>query len=114
MAWALDDKTRWWEKGRGCYWPDDNIPDDTVEGWIRIFEMSGYVKADSKEIESGFEKAIYSNDEGPTHAARQTNEGQWTSILGWGHDIDHETADALEGKEYGSIVQVMKRRVQEK
>ena len=110
LAWALGDTNRWWEKGRGSYWPDNQIPDDTVEGWRGLFEMSGYIAVEGKEYEPGFERvAIYAKGDEPTHAARQLSSGQWTSKLGESNDIEHETLELLEGEEYGAVVQILKR-----
>jgi hypothetical protein len=44
----------------------------------------------------------------PTHAARQLDNGRWTSKLGELEDIEHSLRD-LEGAAYGTVVQVMKR-----
>ncbi len=110
LGWALGDTNRWWEKGRGCYWPDEDIPDDAVEGWITVFEFSGYRKTDTSELEPGFEKvAICAKAGEPTHAARQMSSGRWTSKLGWGHDIEHDTLKSLEGLAYGTVAEILKR-----
>jgi len=43
-----------------------------------------------------------------THAARQLDDGTWTSKLGSLEDITHEL-QALEGADYGHVVLFMKR-----
>ena len=112
LAWALGDKQRWWEKGRGCYWPDNELDDDTVAGWIRIFELSGYETSEGFDLEDGFERvAIFADRNGPTHVARQMDNGEWTSKLRKGNDTEHRTAHALEGDIYGTIIQVIRRRI---
>jgi hypothetical protein len=110
LAWAAGDATRWWEKAKGAFWPDDRIPDDEVGGWVRIFQMQGYSEASDSDFEAGFEKvAIYAGAEGPTHAARQLPSGEWTSKLGPGYDIEHQRPEVLEGGIYGAVVQVLRR-----
>jgi hypothetical protein len=44
-----------------------------------------------------------------THAARQLDNGKWTSKLGQLEDIEHESLEALSGAVYGSVVQVLKK-----
>ena len=44
----------------------------------------------------------------PLHAARHVPSGRWTSKLGELEDIEH-ALDGLEGTEYCSVVQIMKR-----
>lgn len=63
-----------------------------------------------EELETGFEKvALFADADGfATHAARQLNNGRWTSKLGELEDIEHALRD-LEGVEYGTVVLVMKR-----
>ncbi len=50
-----------------------------------------------------------SKDGVPTHAARQMTNGRWTSKLGAWEIIEHDF-DALEGAEYGQIVEILRRR----
>jgi hypothetical protein len=44
-----------------------------------------------------------------TYVARQLPDGRWTSKLGQLEDVTHATTDALEGSDYGEVVQFMKR-----
>jgi len=61
-------------------------------------------------FEEGFEKlAIYGSGLMYTHAARQLPDGRWTSKLGQHEDITHTTTEAIEGSDYGEVVQCMKR-----
>ncbi|HEV3083903.1 MAG TPA: hypothetical protein VGY66_29240 [Gemmataceae bacterium] len=68
------------------------------------------------ELESGFEKiAVYALASGaPTHAARQLPSGAWLSKLGDLQDIEHQTLEALEGRDYGKAVRFLRRPRQEK
>jgi len=55
--------------------------------------------------------ALYAAADGvPTHAARQLSGGRWSSKLGRGQDIEHDLR-ALEGADYGKVVQLLRRRV---
>lgn len=57
-----------------------------------------------------FEKlALYGSAMMYTHAARQLPDGKWTSKLGQLEDITHTTTEAIEGGDYGEVVQYMKR-----
>ncbi len=81
----------------------------TVEAYIAAFESIGYSKCDDSSLESGFEKvAIYARGGEPTHASRQLDDGIWTSKIGRLPEIDH-SFEALDGDEYGSPVQILRR-----
>lgn len=117
VAWAVGDTNNFWDdvsvKGyriKGYYWPP-GISADTLDGWKRVFEIHGYNQCDSDAFESEFEKiAIYVDAySNPSHVARQTGTGEWTSKLGKGYDIRHKTLDALEGEEYGKVAIIMQR-----
>jgi hypothetical protein len=115
VAWALYDTGQWWERMgrriRGYFWPEDIARDDTIESWVRVFELHNYKTCDDRDVEPGFEKiAIYAKESEPTHVARQLETGAWTSKLGPDEDITHNTLEALEGECYGEAVVIMKRR----
>ena len=67
----------------------------------------------STDFEPGIEKiALYVNSENEvTHAARQKDNGAWTSKLGELEDIEHQKVDALFGKApaYGTLAKILKR-----
>ena len=74
----------------------------------------GFVLCAGEELEPGVEKiAIFATPDGfPTHAARQRASGRWTSKLGELEDIEHGLHD-LVGAEYGAVVLLMGRSIQE-
>lgn len=117
VAFAIGDQSQWWEHGaRLCYWPPGVTRGDTLESWISVYELHGYVKADYSDtgLDFGVEKvAIYVDlDLTPTHVAKQLPNGKWKSKLGRGNDIEHDELEALEGDqmdEYGIVAQIMKR-----
>jgi len=85
-----------------------------LDTFVRLYEIEGgYKPCESDDLELGFEKvAIYVDGNGEvTHAARQTEDGAWTSKLGEWEDIAHKNLDALTGEDpaYGAVAKVLKR-----
>ena len=114
VAFAVGDTHNWWEdtgeyQVNGYYWPP-GINGDTVNGWVRVFELHGYTEADNEILEDEYEKiAIYALPDGPEHVARQKSSGEWASKMGRRYDI-HHTLSSLEGEYMGKVVKIMKRR----
>jgi hypothetical protein len=110
IAWAAGDTTRWWQPGR--YWP---VP--ATDYGIGVLEAAflklGFEVCDSDGVEVGFEKVALYAESGflYTHAARQLPDGRWTSKLGRGEDIEHDTPDVLAGGIYGEVVQFVRRAI---
>lgn len=71
----------------------------------------GYTDCGSDtSLEPGYTKvALYGGGFLYTHAARQLPAGMWTSKLGKGVDIEHDTPDVVAGGGYGEVMQIMKR-----
>lgn len=111
LSWALSCNTRPFENSKGAFWPWENIPDDTAEGWAGVCQMHGFAVTDSIEFSPGLEKiAIFEAEDGSLHASRQDQTGRWKSKLGdMGPDIDHDSLAALEAA-YGKVVRVLQRR----
>lgn len=96
----------------GSYWPAQADTGPEIDSLRNMFETIGYVVCDSEEPEPGFEKvALYVDDEGYwTHAAKQEDNGQWSSKLGLSFDITHRTAHCFGGADgYGNAVYFMKK-----
>jgi hypothetical protein len=114
IAWAAGDTGRWWEldEEENDYWPPDAPRDYSVDAYIRVFESVGFERCDSRDLEPGFDKvAVFADATGPTHAAKQLSNGNWSSKLGALEDIEH-VLEALVGDdcdEYGQVVQILKR-----
>jgi hypothetical protein len=113
IAWAAGTTDSWWwpiEDQRKVYWPSDAPRDETLDAVQAAFGTLGYTACENAEWEPGYEKvALFANASRlPTHAARQLENGRWTSKLGQLERIEHALRD-LEGTEYGSVVLVMKR-----
>ncbi len=76
-----------------------------------LFEQLGYSVCPEAELEEGYEKiALYESRGEATHAARQLENGKWTSKLGENSDKEH-TLEGLEGPEYGEVVRILKREL---
>ena len=109
FAFAADDTTRWWDSIH--YWPVGVVIDESVEGFVRVYESVGFQRCQDRNLERGFSKiAIYAIGNEATHAARQLPNGKWTSKLGPDEDIEH-ALEGLEGDFYGTVSQIMKRPV---
>ena len=110
IAWAAGRSDQWWEPSPGYYWPDGSPAIDTVEALMQVFRDLGYEVCANGHAESGFQKiAIFAEDEIYTHAARQLDDGKWTSKIGAWEDIEHSSCEGLEGNEYGKVRHFMKR-----
>ncbi|MCL1991332.1 MAG: hypothetical protein FWG66_00070 [Spirochaetes bacterium] len=110
IAWAYGENNRWFWPKKGSYWPAGVTREETVKAFMELFASIRYENCDSHLFEPGYEKiAIYALDGVPTHAARQLNNGKWTSKLGSDIDIEHDTVECLEGPFYGNAVVFMKR-----
>jgi hypothetical protein len=114
VGWALHDVNNFWTphagKLGGYYWPPGFPKDETVETLVRVFELYGYRRCESADLEDGIEKiAIYAEDGGLwSHATRQLPSGAWASKLGVGNDIEHQGVGGL-APQYGAVVQIMQR-----
>ena len=98
----------WWPDPAGFdYWPPGVVRDATLAAFVQAFATLGYLPCADGFLEPAWEKvAIYATDNGPTHAARQLDNGRWTSKLGPDDDIEH-ALEGLCGVLYGSVVQFL-------
>lgn len=112
VAFAVGDLTRYWYDCdvSGYYWPPGVGSADSLEGWMKLFAVHGYVETEDATLEPAFEKvALYAIDGVPEHVARQKASGMWASKMGKGHDIEHPNLECLEGAIIGAVVKIMKR-----
>jgi hypothetical protein len=115
IAWAADVTSQWWWPSDGSgktFWPETVPNAVTLVTFRAAFATLGYAVCNDETLEVGFEKvAIFTNEQGiPTHAARQLDNGHWTSKLGRLEDIEH-LLRAIEGIVYGSVALLMRRPV---
>ncbi len=110
IAWAADDDKRWWWPFN-YYWPGLQQLDASVAVFTSGFEALGYFPCEERAFEPGFKKvALYADNFGQVlHAARQLEDGAWTSKLGEGVDITHQL-EGLEGQNYGRVVLILRRQ----
>ena len=114
VAWAANDVNKWWwpMPPGTSYWPEGVPRQVTLEAFIQAFNTLGYQSCEDAQHELGFEKvAIFVDNEGiPTHAARQLNNGRWTSKMGRSYDIVHDLED-LTGlaPQYGNVAHILRR-----
>ncbi len=111
IAWAAEDTGNWWQPG--MFWiPPDWPADDFGLGALEtVFRSLAYADCGQDAgLEIGYQKvALYGSGFMYTHAARQLLSGKWTSKLGKGQDIEHDTPEDVGGGVYGEVVQVMRR-----
>ncbi len=113
IALAANDTTRWWwPTPPFAYWPPNVARKADVPAFIDMFATLGYEPCADGAVERGFEKVALFADaqKQPTHAARQLPSGRWLSKLGPWEDISHNIY-GLEGGQYGSVAQYLRRRI---
>lgn len=108
IAWAVGDTTRaWWPDtayARQYYWPLGIPREATIEAFAKMFQGFGFSPCNSGEYEAGYVKiALYAKNRIPTHAAKQSDNGLWSSKLGDEEDLDHPL-EALVGLHYGQVI----------
>jgi hypothetical protein len=111
IAFATGDESNWWDPldGEGSYWPEGAPRELSLDAYVRAFELSGFTRCEGDAVEDGFEKlAVYVDDEGRIHAARQIDALYWKSKLGRLHDIQHPLNALVE--EYGEVRLFMRRQ----
>lgn len=94
------------------YWPE-NVPFKTdLTTFITALKTDGYTPCPDSLLEPGYTKiALYAVDGEITHAARQLNNGLWTSKLGPLNDIQHGSPEVIEGGFYGKVAAFMKKKI---
>jgi hypothetical protein len=111
IAWSTGETSRWWwpDPDGFDYWPPGVARQRTMQAFTDALATVGFTPCADGHLEPGWEKvALYANDEGPTHAARQLTGGGWTSKLGPDEDIEHPL-DGLASPAYGSVVLFLRR-----
>lgn len=112
IAWAFGDNTKWYwpDPANTYYWPEDIPREINIKTFIQLFKSIGYAICKDGDLEEEFDKiAIFVDASNtPTHAARQLNNGFWTSKLGQHIDVQH-TINSIEEGAYGMVSTFMKR-----
>ena len=113
IAWAYGDNTRWyWPDPYNIYYWHPELPrEENLDNFISLFKIKGYELCNSGTFEKGYIKiAIFcdKNNE-PTHAAKQLENGYWSSKLGENIDVQH-TIKSIENGIYGNVKVFMKKK----
>jgi hypothetical protein len=110
IAWAAGIESAWWEPVMPRHWPANAPVDYKVTSLILAYESVGFVICADGSREDGVEKiAIYGVGDEYLHAARQLENGRWTSKIGASEDIEHDALEDLAGPCYGQATVFMKR-----
>ena len=110
IAWAAGVDDEWWDPATGYVWPSGLPRDVTVDTLVRVYERHGFVACTDAQPEPGFEKIVIYGVSGEwEHAARQLDNGKWTSKMGPDEDIEHDSPKDLAGGAFGLVVRMMKR-----
>ncbi len=110
VAWAAGDDTDWWNYSPQHYWPEWAPRSSEAESSAQVFLGLGYTICDSEEKEDGYDKvALYALDGEWQHAAKQLDDGRWTSKLGRFEDITHPSPQDLTGDVFGNVHCIMRR-----
>lgn len=132
IAWAgMEDNEFWWPEvtpynkldGVKYNWPFKIKNNEKLQYFIELFSHLGYIEeSDNYQNEHPdyrkialFIKADSNNPDrllcDCTHAARQLKNGLWASKLGRDHDIEHSNPYDLEGKAYGKLAIILKKKL---
>ena len=110
IAWAVGYDNDWWSHLPGYYWPEWAPRSPEIEALVQVFAGLGYVICDNEEREEGYDKvALYDRDGLWQHAARQLEDGRWTSKLGPFEDITHSSPEDVAGEIFGEVHCIMRR-----
>ena len=102
VAWAAGDDANWWSHAPGSYWPSAVDRSPEVSALVQVFGALGFSLSETNDVEAGFRKiAVYALSGEWTHAARQLEDGRWTSKVGQFEDITHPSLENLTGEAYG-------------
>ena len=110
VAWAAGSDTAWWSYAPGNYWPNEIPRSPEVSALVQVFDSLGFSHCDTDDLEAGFQKVgVYALSGEWTHAARQLDDGWWTSKVGQFEDITHASLQDLTGEAYGDVHCIMRR-----
>lgn len=108
IAWAAGYNDDWWSYDEDYFWMGERGA--SIQDLVTLFNALGYAECDSDLLEAGYVKvALYAKEGNWTHAARQLENGRWTSKLGVYEDIEHNAPDDLCGDLYGEVHCIMRR-----
>jgi hypothetical protein len=106
FAWAASITSDRWEPDPlgQFFWPQTVMRSYELDSYIAAFRTVGFEVCSNGSLENGIEKiAIYVDGGQPQHAARQLENGNWTTKFGDFEDIEHTDLACLHGPVYGSV-----------
>ena len=111
ITWVLGMSGRNWDfNDPDGYWPLSVPRNDLITTVMQLFIGEGFTSCESIEPEPGYEKiALYAFVGRFTHAARQLEDGRWTSKLGKREVITHPSPATLSGGFFGFVHCIMRR-----
>jgi len=114
VAWAAGETHTWYDAMFPHLWPRGLPRSPLLRSYVRLFESHGYAVCEDAGIEEGFEKiALYTDEFGAfTHAARQLENGWWTSKLGDWEDIEHPSLENVSSGSYGTVAAILRRPIE--
>ncbi|MBN7814210.1 DUF7689 domain-containing protein [Algoriphagus pacificus] len=113
IAWAFGDDSKWyWPDSTNIYyWPEEVPREVTIDAFKALFATKGFQECDNDVLEMGVEKIVIYTKEGiVTHAAKQLQNGLWSSKLGQQNDVSH-TINSMEDGGYGNATVFMSRPI---
>jgi hypothetical protein len=113
VAWAIGETDRWLSHLEPYYWPTNVPRSPTIDALVEVFLSIGFEECEDAEVDIRNEKVALFADGGHwSHAARQLENGTWTSKLGVFQDIAHNTLAGLTGTYYGELHCLLRRERQ--
>jgi hypothetical protein len=112
FAWATSSTSGRWEPDPlgQFFWPAAVARSYDRDSFVAAFRTVGFELCADSSFEQGIEKiALYLDGGQPQHAARQLENGNWTTKFGDFEDIEHIGLDCLSGPLYGSAQLYMAR-----
>ena len=111
IAWVMGIATQNWDcYDPDSYWPPSIPRDDSIMTAMQLFAGEGFSLCEDDTLEPGYEKvALYAFVGRFTHAARQLDDGRWSSKLGIMELITHPSPANLAGGFYGNVHCFMRR-----
>ena len=94
-------------------WPHCNDGKTDIKTFIEAFTENGFEVCNDNLEENHTQKVAlycYPGTFECTHAARQLSNGLWTSKLGESNDIQHSTPYTIQGRIYGNVACILRRR----
>jgi hypothetical protein len=112
IAWSVRDDSKWWWPDNYSYWPSHISKENNVKSFVELYESYGYCQCSDGLYEPGVEKIVlFADKDGkPTHAARQLENGNWTSKLGEYIDVEH-SLESLSGGSYGNPIAFFRKSI---